>query len=58
MNMSDKIKLHDLRVKHGLGLELSVHEYHELLDLQAKEHLEQQEFIEQGESEFAPVGVE
>ena len=57
MNMSDKLKLHDLRVKHGLGLELAPHEYHELLDLQAQEHVELQEALEEAESEFAAIGV-
>jgi hypothetical protein len=54
--MSDKIRLHDLRLKQGLGLEMTTHEAQELTHLQTKEHTERQASIEQDESEFAAIG--
>jgi hypothetical protein len=57
MIMDDKIRLHDLRLRHGMGMPLDPHEYNEMLTLQAMENVELQESAEHGESEFAAIGV-
>jgi hypothetical protein len=56
MTIEDKRRLHDVRVKHGLGLEMAPYEYQELIDLQAKEHIALQESTEVADLEFAATG--
>jgi hypothetical protein len=55
MNMSDKTRLHDLRLKLGLGIALPWHEREELQELQAKERAVLQEALEHADSEFAAI---
>jgi hypothetical protein len=56
MNMSDKIRLHDLRLKLGLGMTLPWHEQEELQKLQSKESAVLREAVEHADCEFAAIG--
>ena len=52
MKTEDKTRLADLRLRYGMGLELEPHEYHELLNLEAKERVDLQEMVQHADSEF------
>jgi hypothetical protein len=57
MTVDEKTRLHDLRLRHGLGTEIEPFEYQEMLNLQAKEHLELHDSVAQADPQFVAIGA-